>query len=97
LVLNQAPGKTGKSPVFPLNSRKLFQKLKFWNSLDGILLNHEKGLDKCFKKVNSLQEEVSVNKKNMLMAFLALFSLIHIYGINVELFQKLKFWNSLFL
>jgi hypothetical protein len=34
LVLNQAPGKTGKSPVFPLNSRKLFQKLKFWNSLD---------------------------------------------------------------
>ena len=34
LVLNQAPGKTGKSPVFPLNSRRLFQKLKFWNSLD---------------------------------------------------------------
>jgi hypothetical protein len=34
LVLNQAPGKTGKSPVFPLNSRKLFQKLKFWNSLN---------------------------------------------------------------
>jgi hypothetical protein len=33
LVLNQAPGKTGKSPVFPLNSGKLFQKLKFWNSL----------------------------------------------------------------
>jgi hypothetical protein len=23
-----------KSPVFPLNLRKLFQKLKFWNSLD---------------------------------------------------------------
>jgi hypothetical protein len=23
-----------KSPVFPLNLRQLFQKLKFWNSLD---------------------------------------------------------------
>jgi hypothetical protein len=33
LVLKQALGKTGKSPVFPLNLRKLFQKLKFWKSL----------------------------------------------------------------
>jgi hypothetical protein len=31
--MKQALGKTGKSPVFPLNLRKLFQKLKFWNSL----------------------------------------------------------------
>jgi hypothetical protein len=23
--------KTGKGPVFPLNARQLFQKLKFWN------------------------------------------------------------------
>jgi hypothetical protein len=28
----QALGKTGQSPVFPLNLWKLFQKLKFWNS-----------------------------------------------------------------
>jgi hypothetical protein len=38
--LEQALGKTGKiglksGPVFPLNLRKLFQKLKFWNSLSG--------------------------------------------------------------
>jgi hypothetical protein len=33
LVSEQALGKTGQSPVFPPNSRKLFQKLKFWNSL----------------------------------------------------------------
>jgi hypothetical protein len=36
--LEQALGKTGQiglksGPVFPLNPRKLFQKLKFWNSL----------------------------------------------------------------
>jgi hypothetical protein len=31
--LEQALRKTGKSPVFLLNLRKLFQKLKFWNSL----------------------------------------------------------------
>jgi hypothetical protein len=29
----QALGKTGQKPGFPLNLRKLFQKLKFWNSL----------------------------------------------------------------
>jgi uncharacterized protein (DUF4415 family) len=33
LVPEQALGKTGQSPVFPLNSKQLFQKLKFWNSL----------------------------------------------------------------
>jgi hypothetical protein len=38
MVLEQALGKTGQiglksGSVFPLNSRKLFQKLKFWNSL----------------------------------------------------------------
>jgi hypothetical protein len=36
--MEQALGKTGQiglksGPVFPLNSRELFQKLKFWNSL----------------------------------------------------------------
>jgi hypothetical protein len=41
-VLEQALGKTGQiglksDPVFPLNLRKLFQKLKFWNSLTGQL------------------------------------------------------------
>jgi hypothetical protein len=30
----QALGKTGQKPGFPLNLRKLFQKLKFWNSLN---------------------------------------------------------------
>jgi hypothetical protein len=30
--MKQALGKTGKSPVFPLNLMKLLQKLKFWNS-----------------------------------------------------------------
>jgi hypothetical protein len=34
LVLEQALGKTGKGPVFSLNPGKLFQKLKFWNSLE---------------------------------------------------------------
>jgi hypothetical protein len=33
----QALGKPAKSPVFPLNPEKLFQKLKFWNSLDIIM------------------------------------------------------------
>jgi hypothetical protein len=32
--MNQALGETGKSPVFPPNLRKLFQKLKFWNRLN---------------------------------------------------------------
>jgi hypothetical protein len=35
--LEQPLRKTGKSPVFLLNLRKLFQKLKFWNSLIYIL------------------------------------------------------------
>jgi hypothetical protein len=35
--MKQALGKTGKSPVFPLNLRKLFQKLKFWNSLKSVV------------------------------------------------------------
>jgi hypothetical protein len=30
--MNQALGKIVKNPVFPLNVRKLFQKLKFQNS-----------------------------------------------------------------
>jgi hypothetical protein len=39
MVLKQALGKTGQiglksGSVFPLNSRKLFQKLKFWKSLN---------------------------------------------------------------
>jgi hypothetical protein len=34
LVSEQAFGKPAKSPVFLSNSRKLFQKLKFWNSLN---------------------------------------------------------------
>jgi predicted RNA methylase len=34
LVLDKLLEKPVKSPVFPLNSRKLFQKLKFWNSLN---------------------------------------------------------------
>jgi tetratricopeptide (TPR) repeat protein len=34
LVLKQALGNTGQSPVFPSNLRKLFQKPKFWNSLE---------------------------------------------------------------
>jgi hypothetical protein len=34
LVSEQALGKPAKSPVFLSNSRKLFQKLKFWNSLN---------------------------------------------------------------
>jgi hypothetical protein len=31
--MEQALGKPAKSPVFLSNSRKPFQKLKFWNSL----------------------------------------------------------------
>jgi hypothetical protein len=31
--MEQALGKPAKSPVFLSNSRRLFQKLKFWNSL----------------------------------------------------------------
>jgi hypothetical protein len=32
--MNKLLGKPVKSPVFPLNLRKLFQKPKFWNSLE---------------------------------------------------------------
>jgi hypothetical protein len=32
--MKQALGETGKSPGFPPNLRKLFQKLKFWNRLN---------------------------------------------------------------
>jgi hypothetical protein len=32
-VLNKLLEKPVKSPVFPLNLRKLFQNLTFWNSL----------------------------------------------------------------
>jgi hypothetical protein len=43
MVLEQVLGKTGQiglksGPVFPLNSRRLFQKLKFWNSRNSIIL-----------------------------------------------------------
>jgi hypothetical protein len=33
MVFPQALGKSGLSPLFPLNLRLLFQTLKFWNSL----------------------------------------------------------------
>jgi hypothetical protein len=33
LVLDKLLEKPVKSPVFPLNPEKLFQKLKFWTSL----------------------------------------------------------------
>jgi hypothetical protein len=75
LVLNQAPGKTGKSPVFPLNSRKLFQKLKFWNSLNcnqffalGIL--H----DLCYRVQSFSQNSVSFGKSSGKSVLKAAFS-----------------------
>jgi hypothetical protein len=44
--LEQALGKTGQielksGPVFPLNPRKLFQKLKFWNSFYCLTISKE--------------------------------------------------------
>jgi hypothetical protein len=38
LVLDKLLEKPAKSPVCPLNPEKLFQKLKFWNSLKDIYI-----------------------------------------------------------
>jgi hypothetical protein len=57
LVLEQTPGKTGQSPVFPLNSKKLakqslaYQNLKFWNSLGYHALPAKKAGKKTAEKV----------------------------------------------
>jgi hypothetical protein len=42
LVLNKLLEKPVRNPVFPLNLRKLFQKLKFWNSLTCYEVHGEK-------------------------------------------------------
>jgi hypothetical protein len=44
LVLKQPLGKAVKCPLFPLNLRLLFQKLKFWNSLSSKIGSGKTGL-----------------------------------------------------